>query len=62
VFEVESVLTWDEPLADLADEATVALYLRGRGLSVPAARDAARTVSTPLRLTKRGCVVWARHP
>jgi SAM-dependent methyltransferase len=62
VFEVESVLTWDEPLADLADEATVALYLRGRGLSEPAARDAARTVSTPLRLTKRGCVVWARHP
>jgi SAM-dependent methyltransferase len=60
VFAVEDVVTWDEPLIDLPDRSAVARYLRGRGMSDQAAHAASPRVRTPLRLTKRGCVVWAR--
>ncbi|MEV6150058.1 hypothetical protein AB0L53_06920 [Nonomuraea sp. NPDC052129] len=45
----------------LPARAAVALYLRGRGLAEPAARDASLRVATPLRVTKRGSLVWARR-
>lgn len=60
VFTVEDVLTWDRPMLEVADRGTLAVYLRGRGLSVEDARRAAGQVRTPLRLTKRGCLIWAR--
>ncbi|MEU7740828.1 class I SAM-dependent methyltransferase [Nonomuraea sp. NPDC049158] len=61
VLDVVGVTSWDEPLVSLSDRAAVALYLRGRGLSEPAARDASLRVATPLRVTKRGSLVWARR-
>ncbi|MFI6600208.1 class I SAM-dependent methyltransferase [Nonomuraea sp. NPDC050536] len=61
VLDVEAVTSWDEPMLHLPDRQALALYLRGRGLSEAAARDAALRVETPLRVTKRGSLVWARR-
>jgi SAM-dependent methyltransferase len=60
VLDVVGVTSWDEPLVSLPDRAAVALYLRGRGLSESAAYDASLRVATPLRVTKKGSLVWAR--
>ncbi|ANN21843.1 hypothetical protein SD37_17745 [Amycolatopsis orientalis] len=60
VFDVESIRAWDARLVTLPDHAAVALFLRGRGLTEPAARRLAREVEVPLSLTKRGLVAWAR--
>ncbi|WP_084678759.1 class I SAM-dependent methyltransferase [Actinopolymorpha alba] len=51
--EVES---WDGPIMVLPDRAAVATYTRHHHL--PA--DIGERVATPLTLTKRGCLVWAR--
>ncbi|MEV1243715.1 hypothetical protein ACIBO2_11095 [Nonomuraea sp. NPDC050022] len=61
VLDVVGATPWDEPLVSLPDRAAVALYLRGRGLSESAAHDASLRVATPLRVTKRGSLVWARR-
>ena len=61
VFDVEGVLEWDRPLLDLPDRVAAALYLRGRGLGEEEAARAAGRVDTPLRVTKRGCLVWGRR-
>jgi SAM-dependent methyltransferase len=62
VLDVVGVTSWHEPMVYLPDRAAVTLYLRGRGLSGPAARDAAAGVEVPLRVTKKGSLVWARRP
>lgn len=65
---VGSVLTevvaehWDEPMVDLPDRHAVARFLRGRGLSEHDATDRSRSFITPMAVTKRGCLVWARSP
>ncbi|WP_214321825.1 class I SAM-dependent methyltransferase [Nonomuraea sediminis] len=59
VLDVVAVTSWDEPMLRLPDRRAVALYLRGRGLAEAAARDAALRVEAPVRVTKRGALVWA---
>jgi SAM-dependent methyltransferase len=61
-FPVTDTLTWDIPLIDLAAAGDVARYLRGRGMTEEAASRAAGQVPVPVRLTKRGALVWARKP
>ena len=56
VFGAVEVQTWDEPLVELADGDEVRAYLICH-LADPAL---AYGLTTPLRLTKRGALVWAR--
>jgi SAM-dependent methyltransferase len=48
---------WDAPLVELKDRDVVAAYARSHLLP----QSAVETINLPLRLTKRGCVVWARR-
>lgn len=50
------VQSWDGPYLVLPDRAAVATYARHHHL--PA--DIGNRVTTPLTLTKRGCLIWAR--
>lgn len=59
-FEITGTESWDTPLIDLATADDVRRYLRGRGLTEEAAGRAAAQVPAPLRLTKRGTLIWAR--
>ena len=59
-FEITGTKSWDAPLIDLATADDVRRYLRGRGLTEEAAGRAAAQVPAPLRLTKRGTLIWAR--
>lgn len=61
VFGDVEVEAWDEPMVSLAGAADVALFLRGRGLSEDDARAAAERFKTPLTVTKRGMLAWARR-
>ena len=61
-FQITDTDTWDVPLIDLATAGDVLRYLRGRGLAEEAAGRAAGQVPVPLRLTKRGALIWARKP
>ncbi len=61
-FQITDTDTWDVPLIDLATAGDVRRYLRGRGLAGEAAGRAAGQVPVPLRLTKRGALIWARKP
>lgn len=61
VFTDVEVETWDEPMVSLSGPADVALYLRGRGLSESQARASAAGFETPLTVTKRGMLAWARN-
>ncbi|XVV08367.1 hypothetical protein ACQP2X_26340 [Actinoplanes sp. CA-131856] len=61
VFDIVRAERWDAPLISLPDVAAVAAFLRGRGLTVPDARRAARQFVTPMDVTKRGVLIWARH-
>lgn len=49
---------WDVPAVKLPDTDAVALFLRGRGKSDEEAAELAKTVEVPLKLTKRGVLVW----
>jgi SAM-dependent methyltransferase len=60
VFHVTQVVSWDQPYVLLPDAAAVARYLRGRGLTEREAGRRAAGVTTPVRVTKRGMLVWAR--
>jgi SAM-dependent methyltransferase len=60
-FEITAVVRWDMPAVRLPDTAAVALFLRGRGLSSDDAFRDARSRNTPLTVTKRGCLIWARR-
>jgi SAM-dependent methyltransferase len=61
-FEITGTESWDAPLIDLATADDVRRYLRGRGLTEQAAGRAAARVPPPVRLTKRGTLIWARAP
>ncbi|MGP3968727.1 hypothetical protein [Streptomyces sp. 6N223] len=60
VFDVVEIERWDRPVVHLPDRDALALYLRGRGLTAERAAAAARRLETPLTVTKRGMVGWAR--
>jgi SAM-dependent methyltransferase len=60
VFGDVEVVAWDEPLVLLGGPADIALFLRGRGLTDGEARAAAKRFETPLTVTKRGMLTWAR--
>ncbi|MGH3999249.1 MAG: class I SAM-dependent methyltransferase, partial [Pseudonocardiaceae bacterium] len=59
VFAVVDVQRWDTPMITLPDTAAVELFLRGRGLPPQRAQQRAEDFSTPLRVTKRGALIWA---
>jgi SAM-dependent methyltransferase len=61
-FKIIEVIEWDMPAARLPDTAAVELFLRGRGLSADEASRQAASWTTPLTVTKRGCLIWARWP
>lgn len=53
---------WDAPLVELPDHDAVQVFLRGRGLGPGAARRLCGRFTTPMSVTKRGCLVRARVP
>jgi SAM-dependent methyltransferase len=59
VFGSVAVHRWDAPLITLPDTAAVRDYLVGRQAPSEVARKAARSVPTPLRVTKRGALLIA---
>ncbi|NMM24215.1 MAG: class I SAM-dependent methyltransferase [Phycicoccus sp.] len=61
VFDVVEVQRWDAPMVTLPDQRAVGLFLRGRGLSPQQARQGAERFTTPLTVTKRGTLIWARR-
>lgn len=62
VFPAIEVDAWDGPYVHLPDQETLALYLRGRRLSPAPAKRASDAIDTPLTLTKRGAIIFARKP
>jgi SAM-dependent methyltransferase len=60
-FQITEVVEWDTPAVRLHDAPAVALFLRGRGLSAEEASKHAYRWRTPLTVTKRGCLIWARR-
>jgi SAM-dependent methyltransferase len=56
------VAGWDAPLITLPTAESVRDYLIGRQVALGEAEAAARAVETPLTVTKRGAVVFARKP
>ena len=60
-FEIMAVERWDAPLARLPDRAALALYLRGRGLGPEAIAARLPRIQTPLTLTKRGMLIYAKR-
>lgn len=62
VFPDIEVDAWDGPYVHLPDREALTLYLRGRRLSLAAAERASHTIDTPLTLTKRGAIIFARKP
>lgn len=60
-FEEVDVHTWDAPLVHLPDPDAVRDYLVGRFMPVDKAEQAAQQVDTPLDVTKRGVLVFARR-
>lgn len=59
VFGDVEVDRWDVPAVTLPDAAAVTLYLQGRRMSEEEAGEVAKTVATPVTLTKRGALVYA---
>jgi hypothetical protein len=53
---------WDRPLVRLPDTAAVRDYLIGKGVEPRTADAGARTVRTPLTVTKRGALVVGHVP
>ena len=62
VFGEVEIDAWDGPYVHLPDCEALALYFRGRRFSPAAADRASRAVDTPLTLTKRGAIIFARKP
>jgi SAM-dependent methyltransferase len=60
VFGDAEVHAWDAPLLELPDRDAVRDYLLGKGVSAAAAETAAAGIETPLEITKRGALVFAR--
>jgi ubiquinone/menaquinone biosynthesis C-methylase UbiE len=59
-FEQVDLHTWDAPLVHLPNRDAVRDYLVGRFMPVDEAEQAAAGVDTPLDITKRGVLVFAR--
>ncbi|MBV9410402.1 MAG: class I SAM-dependent methyltransferase [Acidimicrobiia bacterium] len=59
-FEEVELDPWDAPLVHLPDRAAVRDYLVGRLMPRPEAEAAVERVDTPLDVTKRGVLVFAR--
>ena len=59
-FEEIELDRWDAPLVHLPDRAAVRDYLVGRFMPADEAEAAAKRVDTPLDVTKRGVLVFAR--
>jgi SAM-dependent methyltransferase len=60
VFAEVEVERWDAPLLELPTRDAVRDYLVGKGVVPERARRAADSVETPLRVTKRGALLFAR--
>ncbi|MBV9283474.1 MAG: class I SAM-dependent methyltransferase [Acidimicrobiia bacterium] len=60
-FDKVAVHSWDAPLVHLPDRDAVRDYLVGRFMPRDKAESAADTVETPLDVTKRGVLVFARR-
>ena len=60
VFGQTEIDAWDGPYVHLPDREALALFLQGRRLSPSAAERASNTIDTPLTLTKRGAIIYAR--
>jgi SAM-dependent methyltransferase len=58
--EIE-VERWDAPLLELPDREAVRDYLLGKGVAPDAAARGAESVETPLSVTKRGALLFARR-
>ena len=61
-FQIIQVIKWDTPAVRLPYQAAVALFLRGRGQSAEEASLESHRWNTPMTVTKRGCLIWARRP
>ncbi|MCY4528018.1 MAG: class I SAM-dependent methyltransferase [Chloroflexi bacterium] len=59
-FAETEIDAWDGPYIHLPDPEALALYLRGRRLSPSAAERALEAIDTPITLTKRGAIIYAR--
>jgi len=59
-FEEIELDRWDAPLVHLPDKQAVRDYLVGRTMPIDEAERAAERVSTPLDVTKRGVLLFAR--
>ena len=62
VFPDIEVDAWDGPYVHLPDQETLALYLRGRRFSPSDIEHVSNAIDTPLTLTKRGAIIFARKP
>ncbi len=60
VFGEVEIDAWDGPHVHLPDPEALALYLRGRRFSPSAADRALEAIDTPITLTKRGAIIYAR--
>jgi SAM-dependent methyltransferase len=60
LFAAVEVEPWDAPLLELPSREAVRDYLVGKGVERPAAEAHAEAVEVPLRVTKRGALVFAR--
>ena len=61
VFGEVEIDAWDGPYVHLPDPEALALYLRGRRLSPSAAERALEAIDTPITLTKKGSIIYARR-
>lgn len=59
-FVVTEIQRWDAPLVHLPDREALALYLAGRGLGKGEVERAVVKIQTPLALTKRGMLLFAK--
>jgi hypothetical protein len=61
VFGQVQVERWDAPLVRLPDRDAVRDYLIARFVGPEAAATAAERVETPVAITKRGALIYARR-
>ncbi len=62
LFDDVEVEHWDDPLLKLPDRDSVRDYLVGKGVSPEDALEAAVAAETPMTVTKRGALAYARRP
>lgn len=62
VFHEVTVEAWDGAFTVLPDREAVRLYLIGRQTPADVAEHVAERAPTPLSITKRGALIWARNP